>query len=185
MAAADGDEDVVTDAIDVLTRDHRLIEELFTSFEQAVPQQLDPLARRVCKMLRIHAQIEEELFYPFARRALDEGSVDAAEREHAQAKQLIMRVESMTSNDAHFKPTVLELRDSVAHHVSEEESTIFARLREARTDLRALGITLAERRDTLMDVLGLHNDDEEGALNQREVQQALLKAQRERPSAER
>src|SRR5690606_37766350 len=56
--------DVVTDALDLLTRDHRLVDELFTSFFQAAPQQLDPLARRLCKMIRIHTQIEEEVFYP-------------------------------------------------------------------------------------------------------------------------
>src|SRR5918992_2049293 len=75
--------DVVTDAVDLLTRDHRLMEELFTCFFQAAPQQLDPLARRLCKMIRIHTQIEEELFYPAARRAAGtDRLVDESEREH-------------------------------------------------------------------------------------------------------
>jgi len=178
MAA--GRDDVVVDAIDVLKRDHRLVEELFTSFNQAVPQQLDPLARRVCKMLRIHTQVEEELFYPYVRRALnDESVIEHAEHEHAEAKQAIVRVESMTSNDSDFKAAVAELNRLVAHHVEEEENVMFARLREARVDLRALGLTLSERRDTLMDVLGLHGDDEEGALNQREIQQAIIRARQQ------
>jgi hemerythrin superfamily protein len=63
-------DDVAPDALSVLRRDHRLAEELFAEFERSAPQQLDPLARRICKMLRVHAQIEEELFYPAVRRAL-------------------------------------------------------------------------------------------------------------------
>src|SRR5690606_11759640 len=114
--------DVVTDAVDLLTRDHRLIDELFTSFFQAAPQQLDPLARRLCKMLRIHTQIEEELFYPAARRAAGVAALlDEAEREHAEAKQAVMRVESMTSDHDAFKPAVETLRDLVCRLLLEEK----------------------------------------------------------------
>lgn len=169
--------DVVTDAVDLLTRDHRLIDELFTSFFQAAPQQLDPLARRLCKMLRIHTQIEEELFYPASRRAAGTDTlVDDAERDHAEAKQAVMRVESMTSDNSEFKQAVGDLRDLIKAHVQSEEDELFRKVREAKLDLVALGVTLAERRDTLMDVLGLHGDDEEGAANMRDIQ---------RPAAQR
>ncbi len=172
MARAVPDEptDVVTDAVDLLTRDHRLVDELFASFFQATPQQLDPLARRLCKMVRIHTQIEEELFYPAARRAVGEDLIDDAEREHDEAKQVLMRVESMTSDDAEFTQAVERLRELVTTHVQSEESELFPKVRQAKLDLVALGITLAERRDTLMDVLGLHGDDEEGAANMRDIQ---------------
>lgn len=169
--------DVVTDAVDLLTRDHRLVDELFASFFQAAPQQLDPLARRLCKMIRIHSQIEEELFYPAARRAVGaDALVDDAERDHAETKQAVMRVESMTSDNGAFKEAVEDLRDLIAAHVQSEESELFPKVRQAKLDLVALGITLAERRDTLMDVLGLHGDDEEGAANMRDIQ---------RPAAQR
>jgi hemerythrin superfamily protein len=174
MARADANEpaEIVADAIDLLTRDHRLVEELFTAFAQAAPQQLDPLARRVCKMLRIHAQIEEELFYPVARRAVqDDVLIDEAEREHAEAKQAIARVESMTSDHAEFQAAVGELAERIASHVEEEEGQLFPQVRSAGVNLVSLGLALAERRDTLLDTLGLHSDDEEGAANQREVQQ--------------
>lgn len=186
MARADLEQpaDVVTDAIDLLTRDHRLVDELFASFFQAAPQQLDPLARRVCKMIRIHTQVEEELFYPAARRALgEEQLVDEAEHEHAEAKQAVMRVESLTSDHPDFRSAVETLRDLIASHVASEESELFPKVRKAKLDLVALGITLAERRDTLMDVLGLHGDDEEGAANMRDVQrpsQAQRNAQQAR-----
>jgi hemerythrin superfamily protein len=174
MASADTSDsgDAITDAIDLLTRDHRLVEELFAAFALAAPQQLEPLARRTCKMLRVHTQIEEELFYPIARRTLqDDALIDEAEREHAEAKQAIARVESMTSDNPQFKSAVAELSAQIAHHVEEEEKQLFPRLRATGTNFVNLGITLAERRATLLETFGLHADDEEGAANQREILQ--------------
>ena len=160
-------EEIVADALGLLKRDHKLISDLFDEFQQAGQQQLDPLARRICKLLRIHAQIEEELFYPAARKVLDAAVIiDAAEREHAQAKATIARIESLTSEDATFKATIKQLADEVRAHASEEEGALFPRL-QGKLDLVSLGIALAERRDTLMDVLGIHSDDEEGVAQQR------------------
>jgi iron-sulfur cluster repair protein YtfE (RIC family) len=160
-------DDVVTDALGLLQRDHKLVDELFNEFAQAGQQQLDPLARRICKLLRIHAQIEEELFYPAARKALPENSwIDDAERDHAAAKQLITRLESMTSDHPTFKTAMTELSEQVRRHVAEEEQELFPEL-EGKLDLVGIGIALAERRDTLMDVLGLHSDDEAGVAMQR------------------
>jgi hemerythrin superfamily protein len=160
-------DDAVADALGLLQRDHKLVDELFNEFAQAGQQQLDPLARRICKLLRIHAQIEEELFYPAARKALPENSwLGAAERDHAAAKQLISRLESMTSDHPTFKTTMTELSEQVRSHVAEEEQELFPEL-EGKLDLASIGIALAERRDTLMDVLGLHSDDEAGVAMQR------------------
>ena len=174
MASADtlDSGDTVADAIDLLTRDHRLIEELFAAFALAAPQQQEPLARRTCKMLRVHTQIEEELFYPVARRALqDDALISESEREHAQAKQTIARIESMSSDNPNFKSVVSELSTQIAHHVEEEEKQLFPRLRATGANFVSLGIALAERRATLLETFGLHADDEEGAANQREILQ--------------
>jgi hemerythrin HHE cation binding domain-containing protein len=172
--------EVTADALGLLERDHWLIEELFAEFRRSAPQQLDPLARRICKLLRVHTQIEEELFYPVVRRVLThEVSVHDAEREHAEAKAAIVRIESMTSDHPQFKHEVAALSEQVAQHVRREEDALFVSLRGARLDLAGLGVALAERRDTLLDVLGLHHDDEEGAANQREARQP---AATQRPS---
>jgi len=160
-------EETITDAIGLLKRDHKLVDELFNEFQQASDQQLDPMARRICKLLRIHAQIEEEIFYPAARRALDDAELmDRSEHDHAQAKATITRIESTTSDDATFKATVALLAEQVRSHVAVEETEVFPKL-PGKLDLVSIGIALAERRDTLMDVLGLHSDDEEGAAQQR------------------
>jgi hemerythrin superfamily protein len=165
------DEDIAPDALSVLRRDHRLAEELFAEFARSAPQQLDPLARRICKMLRVHTQIEEELFYPVVGRALtaDKGLLEDARREHAQARESIMRIESMTSDNPSFCDEVDALSRCVAEHVAAEEQELFPKVSATTLDLNALGVALAERRDTLLDVLGLHGDDEEGAANQRET----------------
>ncbi|HKQ14421.1 MAG TPA: hemerythrin domain-containing protein [Steroidobacteraceae bacterium] len=168
----DDSDDIAPDALSVLRRDHRLAEELFAEFARSAPQQLDPLARRICKMLRVHTQIEEELFYPAVSRALTEQDrrlVDHAQVEHQQAKEAIARIESMTSENPSFRNEVDLLDRRVAQHVASEEHELFPKVSAAGLDLIALGIALTERRDTLMDVLGLHGDDEEGAANQRET----------------
>ena len=182
MSAINEDsEDIAPDALSVLRRDHRLAEELFAEFARSAPQQLDPLARRICKMLRVHAQIEEELFYPAVSRALTDDSaksaaadgtlVEQALREHAEAKQSIVRIESMTSENPSFQEEVAQLAQRTAEHIRNEEQELFPKVSASALDLVALGIALAERRDTLLDVLGLHGDDEEGAANQRETHQ--------------
>jgi len=170
----DDADDFAPDALSVLRRDHRNAEELFAEFARSAPQQLDPLARRICKMLRVHTQIEEELFYPAVSRALTDDVSESpllgdAAREHAQAKEQIARIESMTSETAGFSEAVAELARQVGEHVAKEERELFPQVETTTIDLAALGVALAERRDTLLDVLGLHGDDEEGAANQRET----------------
>ena len=165
-------DEIAPDALSLLRRDHRLAEELFAEFARSAPQQLDPLARRICKMLSVHTQIEEELFYPAVGRALtgqDKALVEHARVEHEQAKQAIARIESMTSENPGFRNEIDLLDRRIAQHVAAEEQDLFAKVSATGLDLLALGVALAERRDTLLDVLGLHGDDEEGAANQRET----------------
>ena len=181
-ASRETTDEAVTDALGLLKRDHKLVDELFNEFQQAGQQQLDPMARRICKLLRIHAQIEEELFYPTARRALEDSDlIDAAEREHAEAKATIAKIESLTSEDATFKSAIAALADEVRTHVAHEEGTVFPQL-QGKLDLVSLGIALAERRDTLMDVLGLHSDDEEGVAQQRAMLEEARQARESRRS---
>ncbi len=173
-------DDVVTDALGLLKRDHKLIDELFTEFAQAAQQQLDPMARRICKLLRIHAQIEEELFYPAARRVVEASTlIDSAEHEHAEARRLITRVESMTSDNPTFQAALAELATEVRAHVAKEEGELFPQL-QGKLDLVSIGLALAERRDTLMDVLGLHSDDEEGVAQQRALLEEARQARESR-----
>lgn len=152
------------DALAVLERDHRLVERLFEDFHKASPQQLDPIGRRICKMLRVHAQIEEELFYPAARAALQDAElIDRSEAEHDAAKIAIREVEARTSDAADYPQVMQTLQDLVERHVREEEELLFPKVRATQLNLALLAISLLERRDVLMDVLGLYSDDEQRA----------------------
>ena len=99
----------------------------------------------------MHAQIEEEIFYPAAREALpSDDLLDEAKVEHDSAKGLIAQIESSTPGDELFDAQVTVLGEYVKHHIKEEQNELFPKLRRARMDLKALGQALAERKDALM-----------------------------------
>lgn len=172
------------DALSVLERDHRLVERFFADFDQAAPQQLDPIGRRICKMLRVHTRIEEEMFYPAARNALrDAQPIDRAEAEHANAKDLISEVEARTADAPDYVDTVRRLQALVEAHVREEEGELFPQLRATDLNLEMLALALLDRRNTLMDVMGLHSDDENSATPEPpRLGETIERPQRESPS---
>jgi hypothetical protein len=159
--------DVVTDAIALLKHDNGLIAELFAELELAGEQQVDPLARRICKMLRVHMQIEEDLFYPVARASLTEpGLVDQIAAQHVAVEQSIMLIESLTSVHPAFGHAIATLNTCMREHADAEERDLFPRMASSRVNLVALGFALVERRDVLMRTLGLTDDDDIPALRQ-------------------
>jgi Hemerythrin HHE cation binding domain len=171
MARADllAASDAPLDALSLLTRDHRLVEELFAEIEHASRQQQDPLARRICKLLRVHGQVEEEVFYPAVRRALPDAEwIGRVERGYDYARQSIVRLESMSADHPDFRSTLQTLRDQSTAH-AQELQRLLPRMRETSFDPLAVGIAMTERREVLLDILGLHDDDEEGAANQRDA----------------
>ena len=101
-------------------------------------------------MLTVHAQIEEEIFYPAAQDAIKEPDlVDEATVEHASAKDLIAQIESSEPSDELFDAKVKVLGEYIDHHVKEEESEMFPQVRKAKLDLDALGAQLQERKGEL------------------------------------
>ncbi len=158
-------DDGVRDALGLLARDRRLLAGLFKEIDLAAEPQLDPLARRICKMLRVHLQIKEEILYPAARRVLPEvAPIERSEDDSRTIRESLARVESLTPDDAAFLPAVYLLAEQVAVHLRREADELLSALRGTVIDLVSIGMALAERRDTLMDVLGLHADDEEAAI---------------------
>lgn len=157
--------DAPRDAIALLKQDHRTVEKLFNEFEKADDDELQSLAERICHLLTVHAQIEEELFYPRAREALEDEDdlelVYEANVEHQSAKDLITKVEGMTADDDMFKATVKVLGEYVKHHVKEEENELFPAVKKARVDLKELGAQLFERKMQLMQEMGLEMEMEE------------------------
>jgi hemerythrin superfamily protein len=154
-----------TDAIALLTADHKTVKGLFKEFEQLtkkddVDEQKAQLVRQICNELTVHAQVEEELFYPAMREAIDDDDLmDEADIEHASAKDLIAQLETLEPGDDHYDARVTVLGEYVDHHVKEEEGEMFAKARKADVDTAELGAQIAERKEELKAELGIEDDD--------------------------
>lgn len=147
------------DACDLLDADHRAVKKMFKEYEEltgsrgrSVAQKKLDLARQICHELTVHAQIEEELFYPALREVLKEtDAVAEAEVEHQSAKDLIAQIEGMAEADEMFDAKVKVLGEYVDHHVKEERSEIFTKARAARKlDLVAMRDEMMTRKEELM-----------------------------------
>ncbi|HEX7114445.1 MAG TPA: hemerythrin domain-containing protein [Steroidobacter sp.] len=148
------------DAVALLKQDHRTVEALFDQFEKAEEEERSSLAERICQLLTVHAQIEEEILYPAAREALEEEGEDVdlvaeAKVEHTTAKELIGKIEAMSGEEEEFPATVKVLGEYVKHHVKEEEGELFPKLRKTELDLKEMGNRLAERKFALMEQMGI------------------------------
>ena len=144
-----------SDAVALLEADHREVDGYFEAFE-AASEHADKkaLADKICLALKVHAQIEEELFYPAAREKTGDGDlIDEALVEHAGAKILIAQIEAMRPGQPLYDAKVKVLAEQVRHHVEEEETELFPEVRETRIDLEALGVRLAARKAELMELL--------------------------------
>jgi len=142
------------DAIALLKADHREVEDWFEDFENtdSAPKK-KKLAAQICKALRVHTQIEEEIFYPACRSAgFSEDMMDEADVEHDAAKKLIEEIEAGGPGDDHWDARVKVLSEMIAHHVKEEEEHdgMFAKAKKAGLDLDELGAQMKARKTQLM-----------------------------------
>ena len=144
------------DATELLTKDHKEVKSLFKQYEalaeaEAPAGERETLARLICQLLTVHATIEEEIFYPAVRKAIDDGDLlDEAEVEHASAKELIAQIESMKASEPLYDAKVKVLGEYIDHHVKEEQDELFPKARKARLDMEKLGAELKVRKDALL-----------------------------------
>lgn len=140
-------------AIDLLKEDHARVKQSFKEFEkldQADTATLQEMVRAVCAELKVHTAIEEEIFYPAVREAIeDEDLMNEAKVEHASAKDLIEQLEGMEADDPMLSATFTVLCEYVLHHVKEEESEMFPQVRKSDLDLADLGAKLMARKEQL------------------------------------
>ena len=139
-------------AIDFLEEDHRQVEEFFDRYEELEDaSDKNQLAAKICTALQAHTQIEEEIFYPAAREAIENPElIDEAIVEHASAKQLIGEIENMKPGDELYDAKIKVLQEQVLHHVEEEEGELFPQVEASELDLDALGKKMAERKTALL-----------------------------------
>jgi hemerythrin superfamily protein len=144
------------DAIKLLTADHREVKSLFQDYQKLVDhdaedEEKQPIAEQICAMLTVHAQIEEELFYPAAKEAIKAPDlIDEARVEHASAKDLIAQLRESDPSDELYDAKVKVLGELIDHHVEEEEGEMFPKVRDSGLDLQVLGLAMASRKEDLM-----------------------------------
>lgn len=139
------------DAIALLRADHAAVSDFFDQFERARNDaRKTKLAQTICTELKIHATIEEEIFYPAAREVLkEEDLLDEAEVEHASAKDLIAQIEAGSPAEDKWDAKVTVLGEYIKHHVKEEQNEMFPKIRKTKLDLARLGQQLLARKEEL------------------------------------
>lgn len=143
-----------TDATHILMNDHRTVEGLFEQFEKASGKdRKEAIARQICTELKIHAQIEEEIFYPALEGKIEEDLLKEAYVEHDSAKVLVNDIEAGGPDEAFYDAKVKVLQELIEHHVEEEEKqrgNMFQQARATDVDLNALGERMLARKKELM-----------------------------------
>lgn len=139
-------------ALSLLKEDHQRVRSMFERFERTRGDSAkEKLAGQICDELKVHTQIEEEIFYPAVRQAIhDEELMNEAQVEHNSAKELIAQIEAGAASDEKYDALVKVLGEYVMHHVKEEEREMFKKARSADLDLADLGEQLRERKRVLV-----------------------------------
>jgi len=146
------------DACSLLDADHRSVKKMFKEYEalmeskaKSATQKKRDLANQICLELSVHAQIEEEIFYPALRGAIKETDLlNEAEVEHGTAKDLISQIETGDVDDEMFDAKVTVLGEYIDHHVKEERTEIFVKARASKLDLVGMRAQLEARKEELL-----------------------------------
>ena len=153
------------DAIDLLDADHLQVHGLFQSYRELVRTRAPALQRRalaeeICMELTIHAKVEEELFYPAVREALqDDELLDEAEGAHGSQRELVAQILATAAEDELYDARVAVLSDYVERHVRNEREQVFNRALAARLDLQSLARAISVRKEELRAVSDALRED--------------------------
>jgi hemerythrin superfamily protein len=150
--SADSKSEKSQEATALLRADHKVVEALFKEYEAAKTSvKKKQIVAKICAELTVHAQVEEEIFYPAFKKALkDKELVPEAIVEHASLKDLISQVENVEPDGEMYDAKVRVLIEYVKHHVKEEEDEMFPKAKSSDMDLNKLGTQMAERKAELM-----------------------------------
>ena len=140
------------DAIALLKADHKAVSQLFADYEKIRSAlHKKALVAEICTALSVHAQIEEEIFYPAVKAALkDKLLVPEATVEHDGVKDLIAQLEDVEPDGEMYDAKVKVLSEYVKHHVKEEQNEMFPKAKASSLDMVELGARMAARKDALL-----------------------------------
>jgi hemerythrin superfamily protein len=140
------------DATAMLRADHKVVSQLFAQYDKtrSAVRKKD-IATKICNELSVHAEIEEDIFYPAVQQALkDKELVPEATVEHATLKDLIAQVKDVEPDGEMFNARIKVLSEYVKHHVKEEQNEMFPKARGTDLDMKALGARMAQRKAELL-----------------------------------
>lgn len=139
----------------MLMDDHRKVKKLFKEFKSEKDEaRKEEIVREACTELTVHAELEEQEFYPFLREQ-DEKTfgdlLDEAKVEHESAKQLIAQLLEMSPEDELYDAKFIVLGEYVSHHITEEEDELFTKIISKKVDLKELEPVMTELKQDLME----------------------------------
>ena len=140
------------EATALLRADHKRVSALFEQYEGTrSAAKKKTLVSTICLELSVHAQVEEEIFYPAVKAALkDKEMVPEATVEHATLKELIAQVKDKEPDGEMFDAKIKVMSEYVKHHVKEEQNEMFPKAKKTRLDMNALGARMAARKEELL-----------------------------------
>src|SRR5918995_379587 len=138
-------------AVALLKEDHDRVKELFDRFEAAKTRSAKvKIVRAALTELKVHAAIEEEIFYPAVRKPVGKEIMNEADEEHHVAKLLIAELDGMDGSESHFDAKFQVLAENVRHHIKEEENEMLPKARGAKVDFDALAQKMVRRKERLL-----------------------------------
>ena len=148
-------------ALEIIKQDHKKVKELFEQFEKADDKRSKKkIAAQAIGELKIHAEIEEKLFYPAVRKSVEKDLMNEADEEHHVAKLLIAELENLDAADDHWEAKFIVLAENIRHHIKEEEGEMLPQARKSELDFDSLGAEILDMKAQLKKI-GLPQSDEE------------------------
>jgi hypothetical protein len=137
-------------AISIILKDHEKVKDLFDRFEKADSSaERERLLTEAVTELKIHAVIEEGIFYPTVRKHVGKDLMNEADEEHHVARVLIAELDATGRENDHRDAKFKVLAESVRHHIREEENEMLPKAKELETDFEALGQQILDRKEEL------------------------------------
>jgi hemerythrin superfamily protein len=138
-------------AVSMLKADHDKVKALFDQFESTKGKAArKKIVREALVELKIHAALEEELFYPAVRKKIGKEIMNEADEEHHVAKLLIAELDRMTGTESHFDAKFTVLAENVRHHIQEEEHEMLPKAKGVKLNFDALADKMQRRRERLL-----------------------------------
>lgn len=138
-------------AVSMLKEDHTKVKRLFDQFEKATTRAAKKkIVLAAINELKVHAAIEEEIFYPAVRKPVGKEIMNEADEEHHVAKLLIAELESMTGSESHYDAKFTVLAENIRHHIKEEENEMLPKAKSVKVDFEALADKMTRRKEKLL-----------------------------------